>query len=345
MTATIPAIAPPDQDRQTRELLRDLGQPKPGVFWTDLVLTALIGWIAFGFAVALAPFSAPMLTAVTIAVLALYRGLCFVHEISHLKSRSLAGFETAWNILFGYPLLMPSFVYAGVHQYHHKLSTYGTKGDPEYMPFASSAAMTVIFAAQSFLVPVLLMARFLLLTPIGFVSPIFFRWLVVHASSLTMNIAYRREVSDTLLRKVRLQSSILWFGWAALAALTIAGLVPVRLWLVWLAVSSLASFVNTMRTLGAHAYESSGAPMDRSQQLQDSIDTPGAFWTEIWAPVGLRYHALHHYFPGIPYHNLPEAYRRLVATLHPEASYHQVRSPSLPHSLQALVRKGLVPPR
>jgi len=30
-----------------------------------------------------------------------------------------------------------------------------------------------------------------------------------------------------------------------------------------------------------------------------------------WAPVGLRYHALHHYFPGIPYHNLGFAYQRL----------------------------------
>ena len=67
------------------------------------------------------------------------------------------------------------------------------------------------------------------------------------------------------------------------------------------------SFFNTLRVLGAHEYESDGQPRDRFEQLQDSIDTPGGPWTELWAPVGLRYHALHHYFPGIPYHNLGKA--------------------------------------
>ena len=79
---------------------------------------------------------------------------------------------------------------------------------------------------------------------------------------------------------------------------------------VWYAVNAFISVCNTMRTLGAHRYESTGLPLDRAGQLADSIDTPGAAWTELWAPVGLRYHALHHYFPGIPYHNLGLAYRR-----------------------------------
>ena len=76
-------------------------------------------------------------------------------------------------------------------------------------------------------------------------------------------------------------------------------------------------------------------------QLIDSIDTPGRFWTELWAPVGLRYHALHHYFPGIPYHGLPEAYTRLVGTLPLATEYRKMSSPSLPYSLRALIRKGL----
>jgi fatty acid desaturase len=32
----------------------------------------------------------------------------------------------------------------------------------------------------------------------------------------------------------------------------------------------------------------------------------------IWAPVGLRYHALHHLLPSLPYHSLGEAHRRLM---------------------------------
>jgi hypothetical protein len=47
--------------------------------------------------------------------------------------------------------------------------------------------------------------------------------------------------------------------------------------------------------------------------MGDSLDTPGAWWTTIWAPVGHRYHALHHYVPGLPYHNLGKAYRRLAS--------------------------------
>ena len=77
------------------------------------------------------------------AVLALYRGLCFMHEISHLNPRTLPGFERAWNGLIGFPLLLPSFVYSGVHQSHHKLSTYGTLQDPEYLPFAGSSAFSL----------------------------------------------------------------------------------------------------------------------------------------------------------------------------------------------------------
>ena len=83
----------------------------------------------------------------------------------------------------------------------------------------------------------------------------------------------------------------------------------------------------------AHGYENhTGTPMTRAEQLLDSIDTPGGPWTELWAPVGLRYHALHHEFPGIPYHNLPAAYRRLQGN----DPYRRTTSPGLWASLRRL---------
>lgn len=328
------------EDRQTRTLVRDLHQPRPAVYWTDLLLTATIGWAAFATAVRLPLFSIGMWTAAVVSVLALYRALCFLHEITHLKRNALPAFESVWNLLVGYPLLMPSFVYVGVHQNHHSLSTYGTAQDPEYLPFARSSKMTTLFALESFLIPVALLVRFLLLTPVGLVSSRFQKWLVVHASSLTMNLAYRRETTADLVAGIRRQAALILLAWVAAIALAIRGLLPWRVFAVWFIVCSLVSFINTLRTLGAHAYESAGEPLDRSGQLRDSIDTPGAPWTELWAPVGLRYHALHHYFPGIPYHNLPEAYRRLITTLPPVAVYRQVSSPSLWHSLRALYLKG-----
>jgi fatty acid desaturase len=184
------------------------------------------------------------------------------------------------------------------------------------------------------------LARFLVLTPIGLLSPGFQRQLVRAGSALTMNVKYRREATAELVKKVRRDSIAMLALWAVFAALVISGIMPWRVSVVWLAMVSLISFVNTLRTLGAHAYENQGEPLDRTGQLLDSIDTPGAFWTELWAPVGLRYHALHHYFPGIPYHNLPEAYRRVISHLPVAHSYRELSSPSLPFSLRELYRKG-----
>lgn len=324
-----------------RELVRDLHRARPAVFWADLVATSLAGWGAFVAAVVLRPFSPGMLSCVVIAAFALYRALCFLHEITHQNQRSLPGFETAWNLLAGYPLLMPSFVYVGVHQSHHKLTTYGTSQDPEYLPFARNSRMTTVFALEAFFIPAIQMIRFLLLTPAGFLSPRFQGWLVTRLSSLTMNVQYRREATPELHRKVRRHSAVVFLAWAVVLELALYGLVPWRVFAIWFVVTGLASFINTLRTLGAHAYESSGEPLDRVGQLLDSIDTPGAWWTELWAPVGLRYHALHHYFPGIPYHNLGEAYRRLTFALPAGKSYRRMSSPGLQHSLSILYKKGL----
>ncbi len=124
---------------------------------------------------------------------------------------------------------------------------------------------------------------------------------------------------------------------AVMLALAAFRVLPWRSFAVWYPVLAAAGFINTLRTLGAHRYASGETPLDRDGQLGDSIDTPGAFWTELWALVALRYHALHHYFPGIPYHNLKAAYRRLILTL-PDSRYDRATSPSLPRSLRALYR-------
>ena len=311
-------------------LVRDLHQPRPAIYWIDLAVTGVLGWGAFAVALLARPFSIRMEVAIVIAALALYRGLCFVHEISHLRRLCLPGFETVWNLAFGIPLLLPSFVYVGVHPNHHNLATYGTEQDPEYLPFGSNHRMTVVFLAHSVLLPLAFLVRFLALAPVGLCWPRFHAWLVARASSLSMNAGYRRENSAELTAKVKhgeIAILLTWiaafgfawrhhFAWTAIA--------------VWYAVNAFVSVCNALRTLGAHRYESTGEPLDRTAQLVDSIDTPGAAWTELWAPVGLRYHALHHYFPGIPYHNLGLAYRRLITGLPESAGYPEIRVRACP---------------
>jgi fatty acid desaturase len=322
-------------------LVADLHSPRAWIFWTDLMTSAVMGWAAFAIAMAATPWSARMWIAGIFAAFALYRGVCFTHEITHLRRRALPGFETAWNILFGVPLLLPSFTYLGVHQNHHSLSSYGTKLDPEYLPFASSRRLTLLFAAQSILLmPIAIVIRFLVLSPFGLVSRRLHEWLEVHASSFAMNPEYRRSVDREMAAKMRRWEIAMLAFWGGAFVLMYNGALPFTTIGVWLGVLLMISFLNTARVLGAHEYDSRGAALSRRGQLSDSIDTPGGPWTELWAPVGLRYHALHHYFPGIPYHNLGVAYRRIVRSLPGQTDYFESTSPSLWRSLRTLYGKS-----
>lgn len=324
-------------------VVADLHTPRPAIYWIDLLTCAGVGWTAFAAAVAATPWSAGQMAAMLVSSLALYRGLCFTHEITHLRRRAVPGFETTWNLLLGVPLLLPTFTYVGVHQSHHSLATYGTDDDPEYLPFRRSRRLIVGFSIQaSLIVPLLLLIRFLLLAPIGLMSKRFHGWLEVHASAFAMNPKYRRAVTAAASRKMRVWEITILGLWAAALAAVAGGLVPARLVWVWMGVMVLVSFMNTMRVLGAHDYETEGLPRDREAQLADSIDTPGGPWTELWAPVGLRYHGLHHYFPGIPYHNLGTAYRRILGVLEQQSRelYCESTSPSLRHSIATLYRQA-----
>lgn len=340
----LPSAASRDEalDVVTRQLVSDLHAPRPFIFWIDLLASVAVGWAAFSVAVVALPFTPLMLTACGIAAFALYRGLCFTHEIVHLRRGSIPGFETIWNVVLGVPLLLPSFTYVGVHQDHHNLSTYGTIEDPEYLPFAGSRRLIVMFAVQSsLLIPALLLLRFLVLAPVGLAWPRFHRWLECHASSFAMNPAYHRRVSVATATTMRRWEAAVLVVWGCLLASIAWGLVPARILAVWYGLLVLVSMLNTMRVLGAHHYVSDGSERDRLGQLRDSIDTPGGPWTELWAPVGLRYHALHHFFPGVPYHNLGTAYRRIVGALPAGSTYRQSTAARLFDSLSELWQSRL----
>src|SRR5689334_6881175 len=111
-------------------LVKDLHQPRPAVFWSDLFLSASAGWGGFPVALLATPFSAGMWMSFGIPAHSLYRGLCFLHALTHTRHSHLRGFDTTWNALFGVPLPIPSFLYVGVHSSHHSLATYGTDTDP-----------------------------------------------------------------------------------------------------------------------------------------------------------------------------------------------------------------------
>jgi fatty acid desaturase len=91
--------------------------------------------------------------------------------------------------------------------------------------------------------------------------------------------------------------------------------------------------------LAAHRFASDGRPTDHLGQFADSIDTPSGWWAELWAPLGMRYHALHHLFPTLPFHNLGLAYRRLVAALPADSFYHRSRGRGLLWAIRRLLAR------
>jgi fatty acid desaturase len=99
--------------------------------------------------------------------------------------------------------------------------------------------------------------------------------------------------------------------------------------------------INQIRTLGSHRYTNDGGEVTFVDQMLDSVNYPrGGMLTALWAPVGLRYHALHHLFPSMPYHHLDEAHRRLMTGLAADNPYRQTNCDSLWTALGELWRNA-----
>jgi fatty acid desaturase len=99
--------------------------------------------------------------------------------------------------------------------------------------------------------------------------------------------------------------------------------------------------LNALRTLGSHRWTSDGRELNFVEQMIDSVNYPHAPWVSgLWAPVGLRFHALHHLFPSMPYHALGRAHRLLMKELPLDSPYRRTEAKSLSESLLGLWRRA-----
>ncbi|MBI3797364.1 MAG: fatty acid desaturase [Deltaproteobacteria bacterium] len=313
---------------ELRQRFANAFQPRPWIYWSDLLASAGVGWVAFALG-ARASFGSLLYMAVTIvAVVALLRAAIFIHELAHSKRGALPGFEVVWHLVAGFPFMLPSLMYVGAHADHHRQATFGTLADPEYAPLARWSSLRITwFVVSVIAVPLLLALRWGILGPLSYLIRPLRRLVVERASTLVINPYYRRPLP-------RGRQAVRWGVQEATAALTvwiiiagwISGWIPLRWFFQWYVVATGVVLVNQFRTLAAHRYANDGTPLDAIGQLLDSVTLSG--WpipTVLAAPVGLRYHALHHLLPTVPYHSLGTLHRQLLAELPADSPYRRTQ--------------------
>ena len=341
---------------EARRIVGEYFKPNPWIYWPDFLLSMGVGLFFFSLVhypevvTANTAWHWPIrIVSFFVSSLLYYRAVLFIHELVHIRDGEFTAFRFVWNMLCGIPFLVPSFLYY-THLDHHRRKHYGTDADGEYMPLASQSIWHILFYfSQPLIIPILGVIRFGILTPLTWFSPKLRELVHRHASSMIMDPAYIRPLPTKKVRRVmRLQEVLcfLWIVFIAFRMTTSYGLLfsePLP-WTFLLQVYLTGVFIigiNALRTLGAHRWTSDGSEMNFVEQLLDSVNYPKHPVTgALWAPIGLRFHALHHIFPTMPYHALAKAHGRLSANLPTDSPYHLCSAKSLTDEIRTLWRRA-----
>jgi fatty acid desaturase len=333
---------------EARKLVLDLGKPREWLYLVDFLASyalAILSFIALYFGQ-----NSPgvYLASSLVCVLSVYRAMSFTHEVVHFRQR-LGVFRVVWNALAGVPLAFPSFMYSKSHAIHHNPKTYGTALDGEYIAFHLLSRWQIVgFLASSLWTPALLVLRFSVLFPLSLLSPALRTLLIERGSSVVITLNHKgepptgREKTEWLV----METACCVFWWAVFTASWVTQFDPQFFVLAYSVVVG-ALFLNGLRTLAAHRFSNDGKVMTVEEQLLDSVNLvngpPGSLLSALAAPVGLRFHALHHLFPFLPYHSLGEAHRRLSRALPASSSYHATSEKGVLTALGKLWSREVVP--
>ena len=143
----------------------------------------------------------------------------------------MPGFRLGWNVLVGVPMMVPSFMYEGVHNLHHARTRYGTVEDPEYLPLALMKPWTLpLFLLVSLLAPIALLFRFARAgAAVGAVSAAAHGWsssVIRRCRSIPPSAAARPKARSRRSGSGMETAASLWA--IALIALVATGVVPLR---------------------------------------------------------------------------------------------------------------------
>lgn len=155
--------------------------------------------------------------------------------------------------------------------------------------------------------------------------------------------AYIRPVPSKSAQRIIYFQEAACFAWCIFlpifATRVFGGVLPFLVQAYCTAVCLL--LLNALRTLGSHRWVNQGERMNFVDQLLDSVNYPRHRWISgLWGPVGSRFHALHHLFPTLPYHNAAAAHRILMQKLPDNSPYRQTSARSLTAALTDLWRRA-----
>jgi len=319
---------------QVRQSIRDADtdffQVSPLRYWADFLLSLVAAYTAAAAYLTL-PFGTwPQLLAFPVTAFWLYRLGSLIHEVCHLGQHEMTLFKGAWNLLAGVMMLTPSPFFTRHHRDHHSQRFYGTPEDPEYVANcleSGNLASLLGYSLYVLVFPLLVFLRFLL-APLSFLHPRLREWTLTRASSLTFNRQYERKLTPADRRSIFVVESLCFLRAALIPTLVVMGLnhwtrIPM---LYLLAVATVV--LNQLRQLADHHFEGDGSRVDLESHIMDSCNfTRNDPLTLLFFPFSIRYHALHHLFPSLPYHNLKQAHAHLVATLPADSPYLQLDRP------------------
>ena len=329
--------------KEARQIVKDLMVPNAFIYWVDFLFHILLGWYSFYFCAKADFFSPIEWVFFFVSIFSFYRAAIFIHEITHLRKDTFYLFRVVWNFLCGFPLMIPSFLYQGVHNDHHNIKLYGTRGDGEYFPFVNEGRNKIIlFISASFFVPVFFFVRFIFLTPLSYCNKSLRSLVLEKFSSFSIDLNYQRTRSslNTVAMWQAQEIATCLYG-LIFISLLLKGVFSYKILGLWFIIFGTVFFMNSLRTLAAHCYRYSGDEVrDISEQLLDSVNIPNSFLGVLWAPVGLRFHATHHLIPEMPYHALGKTHQRLLEQFSKKNLYSQTNSNGLIATLARLWKES-----
>lgn len=326
-----------DDYRRLNALTEHLHEPDLFVYWFDLLLTAWVAWSALFVALTSAALSATQLLAVLVAACGFYKGVNFVHEISH-HPRKLRSLSLAYNFFFGLYTRVLSY-FGNSHPDHHSVKKFGTQLDPEYENWSRRHPANVFRPAiASFISPILMFTRIAVIPLMYLVAGrSFLKTIVRRFSSIVMNMSYEYGKTDneTLTRVKSLDLIAMAFTWLA-AGIFFYFEILMESALIQYTTLVIANMLGSFRALGVHRYISNFDAQPAQNQFFDSVSIAETPLSPLWGPLNSNYHSIHHLLPHLPYHAMKDVHAMLLQDDRWRTHYEMTLEKSLVISLSKL---------